>query len=138
MAVEDFMRAVEDLTTYEEVPARRWTLNTDLTLTNLEEMGRVITEPIRITRPYRFMDSLKREISELDILVWMGGGMYYKVYHYGIVLHLNDEQRTMKLRNTNDNKITIWNSYNTLILAKYPNYENVPESLLNQLGIEDF
>lgn len=128
---------VEDMTNWEEVQT--------LTLEEIPEHQpgepRYRPGPIRITRPFRFKDSLNREIGPGDILTWIAGGFYTTKYHnYGVVLRLyaNEEKRFIRLRNTNKNEITIWNAYNTIILAKYGHYETIPEDMLNHLDIDYF
>lgn len=90
------------------------------------------------TQPYTPKDFMKREICVGDIISWIGGGYYYSYFSYGLVLKINSEKRFIRVRNQNRNNITIWNSMNCSILAKYPDYKTIPDVYLRILDIEEF
>ena len=141
---------VEDMTNWEEVgtvtleespesePLVLGNIMREIPITGRQPHEGTLGNP---REPFRFEDSLNREIGPGDILTWIAGRFYTTKYHnYGVVLRLyaNEEKRFIRLRNTNKNEITIWNAYNTIILAKYGHYETIPEDMLNHLDIDYF
>ena len=90
--------------------------------------------PINATR----LDFFKRELQPGDFVIWLGGGYFASYYNYGLVLQVNHERRFARIRNHNMNKITIWNTHNAIILARFPDYSMIPAEYLARVGIEDF
>ena len=82
-------------------------------------------------------DFFKRDLLPGDFVVWLGGGYFTSYYNYGLVLMVNHERRFARIRNHNRNKITIWNTHNIIILARFPDYSMVPPEFLGRVGIDD-
>ena len=95
---------------------------------------REVPTTTEIPRP--LLDSMKREIHPGDIISWVSPKYYSSAINYGLVLHVL--RIRIRVRNHNGNNITIWNSYNTTILARYGNYDLIPEEYKRKLGIEEF
>jgi len=82
------------------------------------------------------LDGMKREILVGDILTWKSGGYFHSYQSYGLVLRVNDQ--SMRVRRHSGHETTIWIFSNTVIVARYPHYELIPEEILEKLGIENF
>jgi len=93
------------------------------------------TIPIRVVRP-PWLDAMKREIHTGDIITWKSGGYYHSYQSYGLVLRINTE--SMRVRRHSGHETTIWIFSNTVIVARYPEYNLIPDEILEKLGIENF
>jgi hypothetical protein len=70
-------------------------------------------------------DAMGRQLYDGDIITWQSGGYYSNYISFGRILAVR--AREIKVINHNKKKITKWITYNTIILARYPNYELIPE-----------
>ena len=117
---------IEDLTSYEEIDP---------------------DTPIRLTMDTNFTvvssihkDFMKRDIRVGDIIIWKNTKFYESAYYkYGLVVAVPDViNEGVKIRNENGNMITLWNTFDSIIVCRYPNYEEIPDDYLRRLGIENF
>ncbi len=105
------------------------------------EEAEVVTRPHPTYRPpgnTTRRDFFKRELLPGDFAIWLAGGYFSSYYNYGLVLQVNHERRFARIRNHNMHKITIWNTHNMVVIARYPDYSMVPAEYLRRVGIEDF
>lgn len=94
--------------------------------------------PIRIVRtpPDILFDALKREIEIGDILFWNSSGYYRQDFSFGLVLNIFIENRKKILvLNSRKNKVTLWNTFDKVILAKHNNYDVIPKRIREIWGL---
>jgi hypothetical protein len=87
---------------------------------------------------HAMIDSLNRPIRPGDVLTWSSGGYFSRFQSVGVVVSMDSRRRFIRVRNHNDNIVTIWITYNKTILARQGDYSLIPEDYKQKLGIEDF
>lgn len=91
------------------------------------------------TRDEGVKDAMGRNIHPGDILTWRSGGYFGHYQSFGIVIEVTPiPNRKIRVRNHNYNIINIWNTFNTIIVARRGDYSDIPESWQIKLGVEDF
>ena len=107
-------------------------------LDEIQQFERLPHPTYRQPRHRHRVDFFKRELQPGDFITWMAGGYFASYINYGLVLSVNHERGFIRIRNHNGNKITLWNTHNATIIARYGDYTLVPREYLERVGIEDF
>jgi len=87
-------------------------------------------------RANRVADAMDRELDVGDIITWRSGGYFGNYISFGKVLNSKTSPRCITVLNQNGNTVTIWNTYNVVIIARSGNYDLVPESHKRIFNIE--
>ena len=98
----------------------------------LETIRRI---PPRVPTQARFKDALQREIDVGDVITYVSGGYYSHFTSFAIVTGINEAQRFLRLINHNGNKTCLWRTWLCIIIAKYYNYELIPDRYKSIFGI---
>lgn len=80
-------------------------------------------------------DAMARRVEVGDVITWKSGGYFSNFMSFGLVLRINDDLGSIRVLNHNSNKITIWRTYNVIILARSNNYDLIPDRYRRNFGI---
>jgi hypothetical protein len=83
----------------------------------------------------QLIDGMQRQIHVGDVISWRSGGYFSHFLCFGFVISVNREQGNIKAVNQNGNKVTIWRTYLTNILARDGDYSLIPNEYMNKFGM---
>lgn len=83
----------------------------------------------------QLIDGMERQIHTGDVISWRSGGYFSSYLCFGFVIDINPEQGCIKAINQNGNRVTIWRTYLTTILARDGDYNLIPIEYMEKFGV---